>query len=293
VSDDRAEPSTRATPADRASARWIALVFVAMTALCAQTAWWSWQAPPEALDRQSTWSLLHGLVVVVANQLAWSRWVLVAGAAVMALAAAGAARLRAWGWLLALLISATLIAGAILARYAAVFSEPRQYVSRSHYVHAATVVAVVALIGHGPAAILAVRLLCRRPVALALVRVALVASALLLAAVPAAWLHAHAPGGAHNAAMVCACAAVALAALAAAGLPRRVTALVALAVSLAGLAVLTAGLVAQLGEHPRRGGMYSRAAEQAIAEVAVAAPLVLATLGLCIVLRYQIIRRSP
>jgi len=269
----------------------VALVFAATTAVSIQAVWWSWHPAQELdrhpLDRHATWDILY-IVVSAAGLNAWVRWFLVAGAAVVALAAIGIILQRAWGYLLALPCSASLIACAVLARYVAIFSEPRQYVARSHYVQAATVVAIVTVVSHGAATILGVRLLCRRPVRLVLARLALAALAVLVAGLPGIWIHEHLPGGARNAMMMCACAAAALAALVACCLPRRGTVLASIGVSVTSLAVLAVGLMLHLRDRPRRGGLYSRAAEQAISEVVVAAPLVLALIAVCIVLRYHL-----
>lgn len=282
------DPASARSPhlLDRASGWLVALMFTATTAISLQAVWWSWH-PVRELDGHATWDLLS-IIVSVAGLKAWVRWLLVAGAALVALAAVGVILRRVWGYLLALPCSAVLIAGAVFARYVAVFSEPRQYVARSHYVQAATVVALVTVVSHGAAMILGVRLLCRRPVRLVLARLALAALAVLVAGLPGIWIHEHLPGGTRNAVMVCACAAAALVALIACGLPRRGIVLASLGVSVTALAVLAVGLMLHLRDRPRRGGLYSRAAEQAIGEVVVAAPLVLALIAVCIVLRYHL-----
>jgi predicted membrane-bound mannosyltransferase len=64
--------------------------------------------------------------------------------------------------------------------------------------------------------------------------------------------------------------------------------LAAIGVALTALAVLAIGLALHLHDRPRRRGLYSVAAEQAIAEVAIAAPLVLTMVGACLVLRRQL-----
>jgi hypothetical protein len=271
---------------DRASVWSVALVFTATTAVSFQTVWWSWH-PVRELEGHATWDLL-AIVVSAAGLKAWVRWLLVGGAALVALAATGVIMQRAWGFLLALPCSASLIVCTLLARYAAIFSEPRQYVSRSHYVQAATVVALVTLVSHGAAMMLGVRLLCGRPVRLVLARLTLAALAVLVAGLPGLWIHQHLPGGTRNAVMVCACAAAALAALIACCLPRRGAVLASIGVSITALAVLAVGLMLHLHDRPRRGGLYSRAGEQAIGEVVVAAPLVLALIAICIVLRYHL-----
>lgn len=287
------DPASARSPhlLDRASVWLVALVFTATTAISLQVVWWSWHPAQELdshkLDSHGTWDILS-IVVSAAGLNAWVHWLLVAGAAVVALAAIGIILQRAWGYLLALPCSASLIACAVLARYVAVFSEPRQYVSRSPYVQAATVVALITVVSHGAAVILGVRLLCRRPVRLVLARLTLATLAVLVAGLPGIWIHEHLPGGARNAVMMCACAAAALAALVACCLPRRGAVLASIGVSVTALAVLAVGLMLHLRDRPRRGGLYSRAAEQAIGEVVVVVPYVLALIAVCIVLRYHL-----
>jgi hypothetical protein len=276
---------------DRVSGGLVALVFAATTAISAQVMWWIWH-PVRELDDRSTWDLLYAVVFLV-GQTAWVRWLLVLGAAIVALATLGVVLQRAWGFLLALPCSASLIACSLLARYAAIFDEPRQYVSRSAYVRTATVVALITVASHGVAALLGTRLLRRKPLPFALARIVLGALAALVAAVPGLWLAEHMPGGARNAVMVCACAVAALAALITCGLPRRGVALASIGASLTTLAVLAVGVVLHLHDRPRRGHLYSAAAEQAIAEVAIAAPLVLALLGVCIALRRHLAMNPP
>ena len=56
-------------------------------------------------------------------------------------------------------------------------------------------VALITVASHGAAALLGTRLLCRRPLPVALGRVVLGALALLVAAMPGIWLVKHLPGG--------------------------------------------------------------------------------------------------
>lgn len=268
---------------DRTTAWFVALVFAATAAAVGRAAWWSWHLD-DVPEGHSTWEILHSLVFVV-GQRAWVRWVLVGCAALAALVALAVVLQRTWGVLLALVGSVSLIACTLLARYLAVLSEPRQYVARSSYVHAATVVALVTLAGHGAAAIAGVRWLCRTPARLGLVRITLGVCAVLVAVGPVLWISEHRPGGVRNAVMVWSCAAAALAALIAGCVPRRWTVRGAIAVSLAALIALAIGLAVQLNDRPRRGGLYSRAAEQALCEVAFMAPLVVGVVGACLVLR--------
>ena len=261
----------------------VALVFAATMAIGAQTVWWSWH-PAHEVDGHATWDLLY-VVVSYAGRFAVVRWFLVLGAALVSLAAIGIVLQRAWGFLLALPCSASLIAVALLARYVAIFEEPPQFVARSHYVQDATAIALATVASHGASIILGVRLLCRKPVRLALARLVLGALAAMIAGVPGIWMYEHLPGGTRNAMMVCACAAVAVAALIACCLPKRVTVLATMGVSLTALVVLAVGLVLHLHDRPRRGDLYSEAAELAICQIAVTAPLVVALVGVCIVLR--------
>lgn len=280
------DPDRASHRLDRASVWLVALVLVASMAMGIQTAWWSWH-PPHQIDELATWNLLY-VIVAGAGRNPWVRWFLVAGTAAVALAAVGVVLRRAWGLLLALPCSASLIVLAGLGRNAAIFAEPRQYVSRSPYVHAALVVALVTVASHGAAGILGVRLLCRRPMRLALARLILGTLAVLVAALPVLWIYERMPGGVRNAVMMCACAVAALAALVACALPRRGAVLAALGVSLTTLAVFAVGIVLHLHDRPRRGHLYSAAAELAIAEVTLAAPYVLAMIGVCIAMRFHL-----
>jgi hypothetical protein len=91
-----------------------------------------------------------------------------------------------------------------------------------------------------------------------------------------------------------ACAAAALAALVACGVPRRGAALAAIGVAGSALVVFAIGIVLCLQDRPRRGALFSVAAQHAISEVAVMAPFVLALIGACVVLRRQLaVRQRP
>lgn len=268
---------------DRTSDGLVALVFVATTAMGLQAIWWSWHVPLP-LEERGAWNLLHQ-VISVAGQKSLVRWLLIGGAVPVALAMLGIVLRRAWGFVLALPCSAALIASAVLARYFAVFDEPRQYVARSPYVQAAMEIALITVAGHGAAMILGVRRLCRTPARPALVRVVLCASAALLAAAPAFWLAEHLPGGARNAAIMCASAAAVLAAWITCAVARRGVALASIGVSVTSLVVFAIAIALCLQDRPRRGGLYSRTAEHLISEVVVMTPFVLVLIGLCLVLR--------
>jgi len=108
--------------------------------------------------------------------------------------------------------------------------------------------------------------------------------AALIAVVPASWVDDHMAGGARNAVIAGACAATSLAALIACSMLRRSTVRAALVVAGTALAALAIGVVLHLQDRPRRGGLYSVAAERAIAEVAVGAPFVIAVVAICFVL---------
>jgi len=240
----------------------------------------------------STWSVLGTLAPLV-GRVGWVRGVVIGSVALTAVTTVGIARRRGWGFVLALPISAAILACTLVARYVAVFEEPRQFVARSHYVHAATVVAVISLASHGVALLLAARLARRPGVPVALVRLVGGAVAVLIAAVPVIWVHDRLPGGPRNAMLVGACAVTTLAALIACAAPRRATVRAALAIAGLALATFAVGVALHLGDRPRRGATYSWAAERAIAEVAFAAPFVLALIALLLVLgRHVAARRA-
>lgn len=284
-------PVAAASGVDVASLWLVALVFVATTALAAQVVWWGAQ-PPHGLEDRGTWNVLAALSSTLAR-LPAVRWGALAGVSVLLVATLGLVRGRAWGLVLALPCSAALISCALVGRYAAVFSEPRQFVARSPYVHATVVIALVTLAAHASAILLAARLAYRRPVPLLLARVVLAVLAVLAAILPALRSVDHVPGGADRALIGGVCGAAALAAVIACVAPRRSTVRIGIAAAFLALAALGVGILLHVQDRPRRGGLYSLAAERAIAEIVFAAPFLVAMLAIYLVVLASRARRPP
>lgn len=265
-------------------------VFAATAAVALQVVWWGWDSP--LMMRESIWGRLHSIVVIAGHNSPAVRWLLAAGAVLVVLALAGIAARRAWGFLLALPCSALLIGLAVFARYFAVFNEPRQFVARSAWVRAATLIAVVTLIGHGAAMLLATRRLYVTPVRLAAMRAMLAALAVLIAIVPALWIYGGMRGGGYLVMLAAACGSAVLAALIASAWPHRRSALASIGVSVASLGALAVSIAQLAGDRGPRGKLYSLAAEDAIFAAAVAAPLIAAALGVALVIRSQLTARE-
>lgn len=121
-----------------ARAGWASLlaVYVATLVFCTVWLWWMWHPMPR--------SELHGVLEVarrVAGMLAvkaWLRAVCLGGTALVAVTTLVLTLRTRWSAALAVPCSASLLAITTGVRWSAVFAEPRGYVARSAYVHAAT-----------------------------------------------------------------------------------------------------------------------------------------------------------